>query len=154
MRDRLDKGIEMANKIAEECEQHEECERCPYKNKDECIVSDVYVGMQYLSTIIPKEPFIQLKNIDLEGYTLEEEKATLLEEINELIKITVDIDANNSFEHFCEETFDILQVCIGIAEKKYQKSADDVMKEYSKHILKMEQRGNKPREGKNNGQTK
>ena len=89
---------------------------------------------------------IQLKNIDLEGYTLEEEKAKLLEEINERIKIIIDADINNSFEHFSEETFDILQVCIGIAEKKYQKSADDVMKEYSKHILKMEQRGNKPRE--------
>ena len=72
---------------------------------------------------------IQLKNIDLTGYTLEEEKAKLLEEINELIKITVDIDTNNSFEHFSEETFDILQVCVGIAEKKYKKSADDLMKE-------------------------
>ena len=89
---------------------------------------------------------IQLKNIDLTGYTLEEEKAKLLEEINELIKITIDADANNSFEHFCEETFDILQVCVGIAEKKYEKSADDLMKEYAKHLLKMEQRGNKPRE--------
>ena len=89
---------------------------------------------------------IQLKNIDLTGYTLEEEKAKLLEEINELIKITIDADTNNSFEHFCEETFDILQVCVGIAEKKYKKSADDLMKEYSKHLLKMEHRGNKPRE--------
>ena len=88
---------------------------------------------------------IQLKNIDLTGYSLKEEKTKLLEEINELIKITVDIDANNSFEHFCEETFDILQVCIGIAEKKYKKSANDVMQEYSKHLLKMENRGNKPR---------
>ena len=94
---------------------------------------------------------IQLKNIDLEGYTLEEEKTKLLEEINELIKITIDEDTNNSFEHFCEETFDILQVCVGIAEKKYKKSADDLMQEYAKHLLKMEQRGNKPREGKSNG---
>ena len=97
---------------------------------------------------------IQLKNIDLTGHTLEEEKTKLLEEINELIKITVDIDINNSFEHFCEEAFDILQVCVGIAEKKYLKSADDLMKEYSKHLLKMEARGNKPREGKSNGQIK
>ena len=79
---------------------------------------------------------IQLKNIDLTGCTLEEEKAKLLEEINELIKITIDADTNNSFAHFCEETFDILQVCIGIAEKKYKKSADDLMQEYSKHLLK------------------
>ena len=90
---------------------------------------------------------IQLKNIDLTGYSLKEEKTKLLEEINELIKITIDVDANNSFEHFCEETFDILQVCVGIAEKKYNKNANDVMKEYPKHILKMEARGNKPREG-------
>ena len=89
---------------------------------------------------------IQLKNIDLEGYSLEEEKTKLLEEINELIKITVDIDTNNSFEHFSEEAFDILQVCIGIAEKKYNKTANDVMSEYSKHLQKMEARGNKPRE--------
>ena len=88
---------------------------------------------------------IQLKNIDLEGYSLEEQKEKLLEEINELLKVTIDIDANNSFEHFSEETFDILQVCVGIAEKKYKKSADEVMQEYSKHLLKMEQRGNKPR---------
>ena len=94
---------------------------------------------------------IQLKNIDLTGYSLKEEKTKLFEEINELIKITIDEDTNNSFEHFCEETFDILQVCVGIAEKKYKKSADDVMQEYSKHILKMEQRGNKPREVKSNG---
>ena len=97
---------------------------------------------------------IQLKNIDLTGYTLEEEKAKLLDEINQLIKITIDADTNNSFEHFSEETFDILQVCIGIAEKKYKKSANDLMQEYSKHLLKMEQRGNKPREGKSNGQIK
>ena len=71
---------------------------------------------------------IRLKNIDLTGYTLEEEKAKLLEEINELIKITIDVDTNNSFEHFCEETFDILQVCVGIAEKKYKKSADCISK--------------------------
>ena len=88
---------------------------------------------------------IQLKNIDLEGYSLEEQKEKLLEEINELLKVTIDIDANNSFEHFSEETFDILQVCIGIAEKKYNKSANDLMQEYPKHLLKMEQRGNKPR---------
>ena len=50
--DRLDKGIEIATRIAKECLKHEECERCPYKDKDECMASDVYVGMKYLSTII------------------------------------------------------------------------------------------------------
>ena len=120
-------------------------------------VEDIVIRLaeyEDLGSVKELENRIQLKNIDLTDYTLEEEKAKLLEEINELIKITVDIDANNSFEHFSEETFDILQVSIGIAEKKYKKSADDLMQEYSKHLLKMEQRGNKPREGKNNGQTK
>ena len=118
-----------------------------YKVRKE--VENIVISLaQYedLGTVKELEDRIQLKNIDLTDYTLEEEKAKLLEEINELIKITVDIDTNNSFEHFCEEAFDILQVCVGIAEKKYKKSANDLMKEYSKHILKMEQRGNKPRE--------
>ena len=120
-------------------------------------VEDIVIRLaeyEDLGSVKELENRIQLKNIDLTGYTLEEEKAKLLEEINELIKITIDVDANNSFEHFCEEVFDILQVCIGIAEKKYNKSADDLMQEYSKHLLKMEQRGNKPREGKSNGQIK
>ena len=117
-----------------------------YKVRKE--VEDIVIRLaeyEDLGSVKELENRIQLKNIDLTDYTLGEEKAKLLEEINELIKITVDIDTNNSFEHFCEEAYDILQVCVGIAEKKYKKSADDVMKEYSKHLLKMEQRGNKPR---------
>lgn len=114
-------------------------------------VEDIVIRLaeyEDLGSVKELENRIQLKNIDLTDYKLEEEKAKLLEEINELIKITIDADTNNSFEHFCEEAYDILQVCVGIAEKKYKKSADDLMQEYSKHILKMEQRGNKPREGR------
>ena len=113
-------------------------------------VEDIVIRLaeyEDLGNVKELENRIQLKNIDLAGYTLEEEKVKLLEEINELIKITIDVDANNSFEHFCEKTFDILQICVGIAEKKYKKDSDRVMQEYSKHLLKMEQRGNKPREG-------
>ena len=111
-------------------------------------VEDIVIRLaeyEDLGSVKELENRIQLKNIDLTDYTLEEEKAKLLEEINELIKITIDADTNNSFEHFCEETYDILQVCIGIAEKKYKKNAIDLMQEYSKHLLKMEARGNKPR---------
>ena len=145
--DRLEKIIEiMKNEFNANCGEHG-CVGCKYYDVA-CSLDYLMDALMDWNKIIPKEPYIQLNNIDLTGYTLEEEKAKLLEEINELIKITIDADDNNSFEHFCEETFDILQVCIGIAEKKYKKSADDLMKEYSKHLLKMEQRGNKPREGR------
>ena len=112
-------------------------------------VEDIVIRLaeyEDLGSVKELEDRIQLKNIDLEEYSLEEQKTKLLEEINELIKITVDIDNDNSFEHFSEEAFDILQICVGIAEKKYKKDADRVMQEYAKHLIKIEQRGNKPRE--------
>lgn len=153
MKDRLDEAIELYKQISNSCDDaKEKCKTC--KRSKECDFycdfaspMDVSFYLNQIGDLFSKEPSIQLKNIDLKGYSLEEQKEKLLEEINELIKIVIDIDTNNNFEHFCEETFDILQVCIGIAEKKYGKSANDVMKEYSNHLLKMEQRGNKPREG-------
>ena len=84
---------------------------------------------------------IQLVNAILNGYTERDQELKFMEETYELAKVITDKDDDNSFEHFCEEVFDQLQVCISIAEKKYRKTATDVMKEYTKHILKLEERG-------------
>ena len=111
-------------------------------------VEDIVIRLaeyEDLGSVKELENRIQLKNIDLTGYSEHEQVSKYLEESNELIKVILDKDFDSTFEHFCEEVFDQLQVCIGIAEKKYGKSADDVMAEYSKHLLKMKQRGNKPR---------
>lgn len=84
---------------------------------------------------------IQLVNANLKGYTERQQEVKLVEETKELMTVILDDDTDNTFEHFCEEVFDVLQVCVGIAEKKYGKTANDVMKEYAKHILKLEERG-------------
>lgn len=152
MKDRLDKAIELYKQISNSCDDaKEKCKTC--KRSKECDFycdfaspMDVSFYLNQIVDLFSKEPSIQLKNIDLTGYSEHEQVSKYLEESNELIKVIIDKDSNSSFEHFCEEVFDQLQVCIGIAEKKYNKTANDVMAEYPKHILKMEQRGNKPRE--------
>ena len=150
MGDRLDKIIETEKKLVIECDG--KCGTCEFNEECTPINGLERPTEEFLSSLISlgyikEEPCIQLKNLDLTGYSEHEQVSKYLEESNELIKVILDKDSDSTFEHFCEEMFDQLQVCIGIAEKKYQKSADDVMKEYAKHILKMEQRGNKPREG-------
>ena len=92
---------------------------------------------------------IQLVNANLRGYTEHDQELKYFEETDELIMVILgDDETDNTFEHFCEEVFDVLHVCVGIAEKKYGKTANDVMKEYSKHILKLEERGYIQREDK------
>lgn len=89
---------------------------------------------------------IELKNIDLSKVTDEQQLEKLFEEFDEVIAIITDSDLeDNSFEHFTEEAFDLLQVCIGIAEKKYKKNANDIMKQYPRHLEKLK---NRPRNKK------
>ena len=84
---------------------------------------------------------IELKNIDLSKVTDDEQLRKLFGEFDELVTIITDNDLeDNSFEHFTEETFDLFQVCIGIAEKKYKKSAEYVMSQYPKHLSKIKDR--------------
>lgn len=84
---------------------------------------------------------IELKNIDLSKVSEEEQLKKLYEEFDEVACIATDNDMwDNSFEHFTEEILDLFQVCIGLAEKKYRKSAEDIMREYPKHLEKLKNR--------------
>lgn len=83
---------------------------------------------------------IKLKNIDLSKISQEKEFDKFIEESKEFSNVINDIDENTSYEHAVEELFDILQVGLGLIEKKYNKSADEVMKEYPKHLEKLEYR--------------
>ena len=149
--DRLDKGIEIATRIAEECSNHEECERCPYKDKDECIVSDVHVGMEYLSHILPREKSITLKNINISGSTLDElfdeviekneECKYALTNLIELIKCNVNKEYLK--EHYIEKILDQLQANINIASA-YGITVNDIMKYYNTEYLdKLDKKGRK-----------
>ena len=86
------------------------------------------------------EKGIVLKNIDLSGITFDEEIKKFKEEIKEFMDVIENKDTDNSFNHASEETFDILQVCLGLIEKKYGKGADEVMRMYKYHEIKSENR--------------
>jgi hypothetical protein len=88
---------------------------------------------------------IQLKNIDLSGISIDEEVAKLHEELKEFMSVIDNKDLDSSFNHAAEELFDILQVGLGLIQLKYKKDAEDVMRLYQYHLIKL---GNRPREKK------
>ncbi len=67
------------------------------------------------------EKGIVLKNIDLSGITFDEEIKKFKEEIKEFMDVIENKDTDNSFNHASEEMFDIVQVCLGLIEKKKPK---------------------------------
>lgn len=142
--DRLDKAIE----IAEKCNKNCRCSSCNVKECKEMSFapSDILDDLKELDKNIIKEPSIQLKNIDLTGVTNNQQLKKLYEKFEEFRTIMVGNDKDNSFEHACKELFDAILLELGCIQLKYNKTADEVMAEYPKHIQKMQERGNKPRE--------
>ena len=91
---------------------------------------------------------LNLININLENKNLYDEEVKMLEEFNAFTNMLLDLDLqkDNSYEHACEELYDVLQAGIGCITKKYCKKAEDIQKEYYKHIKKLKSRNFRPRD--------
>lgn len=85
---------------------------------------------------------IKLKNIDLSGISIDEEVSKFDEELKEFMNVIDNKDLDSSFNHAAEELFDMLQVGLGLIQLKYKKGAEDVMRLYQYHLIKL---GNRPR---------
>ena len=95
-----------------------------------------------------KNNSIQLKNIDLSSVKPNEQMKKFNEEVEEFI---IAVEEHNYMalkckSHMIEEFWDVVQSGLGLLHFEGVE-ADEVMQGYGKHLLKMEQRGNKPREG-------
>jgi phosphoribosyl-ATP pyrophosphohydrolase len=85
---------------------------------------------------------IKLKNIDLTGISKVEQKNKIREELKEFEEaicehIVYATDVTKS--HAIEEYFDLIQSALGQLEKEGI-SAEEVMKEYPKHLEKLKSR--------------
>jgi hypothetical protein len=91
---------------------------------------------------------IVLKNIDLTGWNGLDQCKKISEELEELKESTADYIINNTQEtknHAIEEYLDVVQASLGLLAIAGI-SAEEVMKEYPKHIEKLK---NRPREKEN-----
>lgn len=78
---------------------------------------------------------IELKNINLDGITQQEQINKIYEEVDEFVQAITKHDATNAVEEF----FDVGQSCLG-ALQKMGLSADYVMSQYGKHLDKIKDR--------------
>lgn len=78
---------------------------------------------------------IELKNINLDGITQQEQINKIYEEVDEFSQGVVMGDLDNSIEEF----FDVVQAGLG-ALQKMGLSADYVMSQYPKHLSKIKDR--------------
>lgn len=79
---------------------------------------------------------IELKNINLENVTIEEQISKLLEEVNEFIYAVLKKDATNA----PKECLDVFQSAIGVLDKGVNMNADYLMECYPEHLKKIENR--------------
>jgi phosphoribosyl-ATP pyrophosphohydrolase len=89
-----------------------------------------------------KQEGIELKNIDLTGWNGLKQCEKIGEEIKEFYEATAEYLHNNTQEskdHAIEEYFDTLQSCLGLLAIAGI-SAEEVMKEYPKHLEKIKHR--------------
>lgn len=91
-----------------------------------------------------KEEGIILKNIDLTGISIMEQLNKVKEEDKEFM-IAIELQDK---ENAIEELFDKVQSSLGLLEKVFGISADDVMKEYPKHLEKLKSRPRQKKECK------
>lgn len=160
MKDRLDEAIEYAENKLMNCDKTCGC-GCPVdlgcmgKPKKELKV------LKFYNNLFPNRIGIQLKNIDLTGYTYGQQLSKINEEYKEFIDAveeyryylslsetdhTVSEDTLYKAEsHMIEEYYDLMQAGLGVISFEGVE-AEEVMQGYDKHLSKMEQRGNKPRE--------
>ncbi|OOM17185.1 hypothetical protein CLSAB_19050 [Clostridium saccharobutylicum] len=85
---------------------------------------------------------IELKNIDLTGWNGLDQCEKIGEEIKEFYEATAEYLHNNKQEfkdHAIEEYFDTLQSCLGLLAIAGI-TAEEVMKEYPKHLNKLKHR--------------
>lgn len=78
---------------------------------------------------------IELKNINLEGITQQEQINKIYEETDEFVQAIIKGDVTNGIEEY----FDMLQAGLG-ALQKMGLSADYVMSQYGKHLEKIKLR--------------
>lgn len=79
---------------------------------------------------------IILKNIDLTGVSVLEQLLKVKEEEKEFIIAIESADKRNSIEEF----YDTIQSKLGLLEKIFEITAEEVMKEYPKHLEKIKSR--------------
>lgn len=84
---------------------------------------------------------IELKNIDLTGISTLEQIDKVKEEDTEFMVAIELADKPNAIEEF----FDKIQSSLGALEKVFEITAEEVMKEYPKHLEKLK---NRPRRNK------
>ncbi len=78
---------------------------------------------------------IELKNINLDGITQQEQINKIYEEVDEFVQAVIKGDVTNAIEEF----FDVGQSCLG-ALQKMGLNAEYVMSQYSKHLSKIKDR--------------
>ncbi|NMF04551.1 hypothetical protein ACUH7Y_09520 [Clostridium beijerinckii] len=79
---------------------------------------------------------IKLKNIDLTGISTLEQIDKVKEEDTEFMVAIELADKPNAIEEF----FDKIQSSLGVLEKVFGITAEEVMKEYPKHLEKLKDR--------------
>jgi phosphoribosyl-ATP pyrophosphohydrolase len=79
---------------------------------------------------------IKLRNIDLTDVNILNQIIKVKEEEYEFIQAIIKEDIDNAIEEF----YDTLQAKLGLLQKKFNISADDVMKQYYKHVNKIKNR--------------
>jgi ribosome-interacting GTPase 1 len=82
---------------------------------------------------------IELRNIDLSEVNTLEQIAKVVEEEKEFIKAIIALDKENAIEEF----YDNIQAKIGLLEKIFKISANEISEQYYKHLEKIKNRPRK-----------
>ena len=101
------------------------------------------IELKQIPTGLPLKNGIELKNINLNGLTLEDEIKKFEEEYKEFMNVITGKDNDTSFFHAVEEMFDMVQAALGVIFLKYKKKASAVMRLYQYHELKIMNRPRK-----------
>ena len=146
--DRLEKVIKIIEKTNEACDEYY-CTECPYCDTYECEAIQSLHFLKVFAEKTSKESSITLKNIDLSKTSSKEQLDKYYEELNEFREALIDLHninaKGNVKQHVIEEYFDVLQTGLGLLQKEGI-TAEEVMAGYEKHLKKMEEMGNKPRD--------
>ena len=89
-------------------------------------------------SIIPNTIMIELADMDLSGYTIQNQAAKVAEEWGEFLAAQTKKPA---LDHVAEEAFDLMQALAGYLDML----GVDIEAANGKHLAKVWERGNKPR---------
>ena len=153
--DRLEKAIKITKEFCNVCnENNNMCLDCAKFNEcsiyfDEKAPCDILEQLNKFDRKIFKDSNIVLKNIDLSEVSSSKQLDKFLEETNEFKEALIEfhnVKADGDVKaHAIEEFWDMVQASLGLLQKEGI-NAEEVMAEYPKHLKKMEERGNKPRD--------